>query len=112
MDAISTSSILTFLFFLCIGSLIVYFILKFDKLQRRKMQIMLKGTKDVQPLFMRRSAVQKLTTLHATGESAEQKQVRLKVAQQLDILVTEYDKGQVSLPDYCTRLNRLLGQVA
>ena len=111
MDTISASSILTFLFFLGVGSVIVYFILKFDKLQRRKMQIMLNGTKDVQPLFMRRAAVQKLTALKSINSSAEQ-QARLKVAKQLDELVADYDKGQVSLPDYCNRLNRLLAQVA
>lgn len=93
-----------------VGSIIVFLILKFDKIQRRKMNIMLTGTKDVQPLLMQKAAIHKLTAIKC-AESTPSK-VRLKVAKQLDELVEGYDKGQISLPDYCARLNRLLAQMA
>ena len=111
--SISTSSLITFFSFLVVGSVIVYLILRFDKLQRRKMNILLTGAKDVQPLFMQKAAIQKLTTLKsAANEGADDKEMRQKIAKQLDELVTDYDKGRVTLPDYCKRLNRLLAQVA
>jgi len=110
--SISTSSLITFLSFLIVGSVMVYLILRFDKLQRRKMHILLTGAKDVQPLFMQRAAIQKLTMLKPINEGDYDKEMRKRVAKQLDELVTDYDKGRVSLPDYCKRLNRLLLQVA
>jgi hypothetical protein len=109
--SISASSLITFFSFLIVGSVIVYLILRFDKLQRRKMNILLTGAKDVQPLFMQRAAIQKLTSLKAANEG-DDKEMRQKIAKQLDELVTDYDKGRVTLPDYCKRLNRLLAQVA
>jgi hypothetical protein len=60
---ISTSSLLIFFSFLVVGSVIVYLILKFDKLQRRKMRVIINGIKDVQPLFVQRASVQKLIIL-------------------------------------------------
>ncbi|WP_374951437.1 hypothetical protein [Mucilaginibacter sp.] len=110
--AFSSSPLFIPLFFLVTSAVIVYLILKFDKLQKRKMQIMLNGTKDVKPLFMQKAAVQKLATLRTIGESAKDKTDRMDVARQLDELVQVYDKGQISLPDYCNRLNRLLAKVA
>lgn len=70
---ISTSSLLTFFLFLVVGSVIVYFILKFDKLQRRKMRVILNGIKDVQPLFVQRATVQKLIILKSDTEKAEER---------------------------------------
>lgn len=70
---ISTSSLLTFFLFLVVGSVIVYFILKFDKLQRRKMRVILNGIKDVQPLFVQRATVQKLIILKSETEKAEER---------------------------------------
>ncbi|MBD1394513.1 hypothetical protein [Mucilaginibacter glaciei] len=109
---ITSSSLLTTFSFLVIGSIIVFLILKFDKLQRRKMQIMMTGTKDVQPLFMQKAAVHKLTAIKSNSVSVENSQVRMKVAKQIDELVEGYDKGEIALPEYCSRLNRLLAQVA
>ncbi|MDB5287549.1 MAG: hypothetical protein JWR05_2498 [Mucilaginibacter sp.] len=67
---ISTSSLITFFSFLVVGSVIVYFILKFDKQQRRKMRVILNGIKDVQPLFVQKATVQKLTILKSDTEKA------------------------------------------
>nr|WP_294943749.1 hypothetical protein [uncultured Mucilaginibacter sp.] len=108
MEAIFTSSIATFFFFLFIGSVIVYFILKFDKQQRNKMNTILAQTRDVQPLFMAKSINHKLKAIKPELNT----DVRRDIAKQLDELVAAYDRGQVTLPDYCHKLNSLLAQVA
>jgi len=108
MVTLDHSSVFTFLFFLVIGSVIVYFILKYDKQQRSKMDAILAQTRDVQPLFLAKAASTKLKAIKPELNSDE----RQAIAQQLDELVAAYDKGQVTLPEYCNRLNRLLAMVA
>ncbi|AMR33858.1 hypothetical protein A0256_21650 [Mucilaginibacter sp. PAMC 26640] len=102
------SPIATFIFFLLIGSLIVYFILKFDKLQRNKMKSILSKTRDVKPLLMTKAVSQKLRTIKPELNHES----RSDISKQLDELVEAFDKGQVTLPEYCSRLNRLLTMVA
>lgn len=108
METVFSSSITTFVFFLIAGSIIVYFILKYDKQQRSKMNKILAQTRDVQPLFMAKSVSTKLRAIKPELNNES----RRAIAKQLDELVEAYDKGQVSLPDYCNRLNRLLTMVA
>ena len=111
MDDFLTSSTFIFICFLVVGSAIVYLILLFDKKQRQKLNTILGQTKDVQPLFMQRAAQQKLNSIKQICEN-DTREGRLRVAQQLDELMADYDKGNISLPDYCHRLNILREQVA
>lgn len=108
MDGITNSSMITFFFFLVAGTIIVYFILKYDKQQRAKMRKILASTQDVQPLFMAKAANAKIRAIKPELNTRE----RQAIAKQLDELVAAYDKGEISLPDYCNRLNRLLSMVA
>lgn len=102
------SPLATFLFFLVIGSLIVYFILKYDKLQRTRMNAILAKTRDVKPLFMNKAMSNKLRLIKPELNLDS----RRDIAKQLDELVVAYEKGQVSLPEYCSKLNHLLAMVA
>jgi len=97
--------------FLVSGVAVMIFILQFDKRQRRKLNGIMAQAEGVQPILMRRSAVQKLHELKEICETDPQK-TRSIVAYQLEELVAEYDKGNISLTDYCNQLNRLLGMVA
>ena len=108
MEAIFSSSIATFFFFLILGSVIVYCILKFDKQQRIKMNTIMAQTRDVQPLFMAKAINHKLKVIKPELNADK----RRDIAKQLDELVAAYDRGQVTLPDYCHKLNSLLAQVA
>jgi hypothetical protein len=110
MNELFTTSTTTFFCFLVIGSAIVYLILKFDQQNRKKLNKILIQAKDVQPMYMRKSARQKVQSLKIA--CADQRVDRALVEQQLDELVKEYDKGHISLPDYCRQLNRLLEMTA
>jgi hypothetical protein len=107
----TSSSSSTFIFFAVAGSVIVYLILLFDKMQRRNLKVIISKTDDVQPLFMQKAADQKLSALKQLCNKNETAYLKL-VSKQLNELVARYDKGQMSLPDYCSRLNRLLDQVS
>ncbi|MES2266216.1 MAG: hypothetical protein V4520_05630 [Bacteroidota bacterium] len=110
MNDLFTTSTANFFYFLVAGSVLVYLILKFDKQNRKKLNKVLIEAKDVQPLYMRKSAQQKVQSLKIA--CAEQKIDRSLVEKELDELVKEYDKGHISLPDYCNKLNRLLAMTA
>ncbi|MEO7216177.1 hypothetical protein [Mucilaginibacter sp.] len=108
MNTIFTNSFTTFSFFLILGALIVYLILKFDKLQRNKMSGILAQTRDVQPLFVAKAINHKLKAIKPELNADS----RRDIAKQLDELVAAYDTGRVSLPEYCHKLNSLLAMVA
>ena len=110
MNEIFTTSTVNFFCFLVAGSTIVYLILKFDKANRKKLNDVIVQAKDVQPMLMKKSAEQKLH--HLKAARIDDKTTRTIVEQQLDELVAEYDKGHISLPDYCNKLNRLLAMTA
>ncbi|MEB0261447.1 MULTISPECIES: hypothetical protein [unclassified Mucilaginibacter] len=110
MNELFTTSTANFFYFLVIGSVLVYLILKFDKQNRKKLDKILMQAKDVQPMYMRKSAQQKVQSLKVA--CAEQKVDRAIVEKQLDELVKEYDQGHITLPDYCNQLNRLLAMTA
>jgi hypothetical protein len=108
MNAIFSNSITTFFFFLLIGTVIVYFILKYDKRQRSKMSTILAQTRDVQPLFVAKAINHKLKAIKPELNTDS----RRDIAKQLDELVAAYDSGRLSLPEYCHKLNSLLAMVA
>jgi hypothetical protein len=110
MNELFTTSTANFFYFMVAGSVIVYLILKFDKANRQKLNKVLIEAKDVQPMLMRKSAQQKLHTLKMAAK--DEKTDRTLVEKQLDELVANYDKGHISLPDYCNKLNRLLAMTA
>lgn len=110
MDQLFTISTNNFFYFLVIGSVIVYLILKFDKQNRKKLNKVMLQAKDVQPMYMRKSAQQKVQSLKVA--MADDKLDHTDVERQLDELVKQYDKGHISLPDYCNQLNRLLAMTA
>ena len=109
MDGLFASSLFSFLLFCIAGSVIVYLILDFDKKQRRKLKTILLQTDDVQPIFMVRAANQKLNAIKSICEADT---ARTQVSRQLDELVAQYDKGNITLADYCNRLSTLLAKVA
>ncbi|TWR27473.1 hypothetical protein FPZ43_13435 [Mucilaginibacter pallidiroseus] len=110
-EIVASSTTTIFLAFAVIGSVLVYLILLFDKRQRRKLKAVLSKTGDVKPLFMVRAANEKLHTIKQICDN-DASAARTLVARQLDELVADYDKGNISLNDYCNKLNRLLAMVA
>ncbi|TSD67504.1 hypothetical protein FFF34_008970 [Inquilinus sp. KBS0705] len=110
MSELFSSSLFTFCFFLVIGSVIVYLILKFDTIQRQKLNRIMASTRDVKPLFEQQATGDKLHTIKK--KCSDNAIAHKQIAQQLDELVANYDKGKISLPDYCSQLNRLLAMVA
>ena len=97
-----------FYFFLVIGSVVVYLILRFDKLQRRKQRILLKQTDDVQPLLLMQSLRQKLKRLN---EAVIQKSVKSEIGDQLKKLTTDYNRGLINMQMYNNQLNELLQRI-
>jgi hypothetical protein len=106
MNEIFTDTTSSFFYFLIAGSTIVYLILKFDKANRKKIKNVLEQSKDVQPMLLKKSAEHKIQSIKIASEN--DKLARAVVEQQLDELVAEYDKGYITLPDYCNKLNRLV----
>jgi arginase family enzyme len=110
MNEVFTTSTANFFYFLVAGSVIVYLILKFDKINRQKLNKVLLQAQDVEPMLMKKAAQHKLHALKMA--TANPKVDRSVVAKQLDELVADYDKGHISLPDYCKKLNSLLAMTA
>lgn len=97
-----------FYFFLIIGSVAVYLILRFDKQQRRKQRALLKQTNDVQPLLLIQSLGQKLNRLN---EVLVQNSTESEIGNQLKKINTEYNCGRISIQAYNNQLNELLQMV-
>lgn len=97
-----------FYFFLIIGSVAVYLILRFDKQQRRKQRALLKQTNDVQPLLLMQSLGQKLNRLN---EALVQNSTKSEIGDQLKKLSTDYNCGRISIQVYNNQLNELLYRV-
>lgn len=110
MNELFTTSTANFFYFLVIGSVLVYLIVKFDKQNRKKRNKILVQAKDVQPMYMRKAAQQKVNNIKIA--LSDEKIDRRMVEKQLDELVKEYDQGHISLPDYCNKLNQLLAMTA
>ncbi|MFD0792892.1 hypothetical protein ACFQZX_04645 [Mucilaginibacter litoreus] len=110
MNTAFTSPTAFFFYFLIVGSVIVYFILLFDKKNRQKINKVLTQAKDVQPLFMIKAAQYKMMAVK--DSFARDKISSPSVELELDKLTADYDKGLISLPDYCQQLNSLLKKTA
>lgn len=110
------------LYFLVVGSALMYFILKFDTHQHKRMRKLYKDNENLQPLFLQKSAEQKLkkinTKLYGEATPALQhttaQRVRFNgspkglVARKLAELLTDYDTGKVEIKDYNVKLTELL----
>ncbi|RFZ95100.1 hypothetical protein D0C36_06120 [Mucilaginibacter conchicola] len=110
MSELFTTPTAIFFYFLVVGSTLVYFILVFDKKNREKLSKVLVQAKDTQPMMMKKSAEHKMRALKAAVN--DRRYDHSAVEQQLDALVADYDRGLISLPDYCNRLNRLIAMTA
>jgi hypothetical protein len=119
-----------FLFFFSLtGVIVVSLILKFDKKQTIKVKTVLKETRSVPPLFMLKSTEQKIGVLKAALRyddvpqnmaaaasmaqiySNQSENTRLSKVQELKLLSSKYNNGQISIEAYNAKLDELLEQV-
>ena len=119
-----------FLFFFSLaGVVIVALILLFDKKQTIKVNIVLKESRSVPPLFMLKSTEQKISVLKtalrfedmpqnmssaasmANIYNNQMENNRQSKVQELKLLSAKYNNGQISLEAYNVKLDQLLEQV-
>jgi len=119
-----------FLFFFSLtGVVIVTLILKFDKKQTVKVNTVLKETRSVPPLFMLKSTEHKIGILKTALRfddvpqnmagaasmsniySTQSETNRLSKVQELKLLSSKYNNGQISIEAYNAKLDELLEQV-
>jgi hypothetical protein len=94
-----------FYLFLVAGSILVYLILQFDKQQRRRVNNILKQTRDVEPLLMMQclnGKINKLNNALITGNA------ETLTAEQLRKLTTDYNYGRINMQTYNDELSELL----
>ena len=101
----NTKTMDLFYFFLILGSIAVYLILRFDKQQRRKANTLLHQTNDVQPLFLIKSLEQKLNRLNAVLAVNTTESV---VGDRLKKITADYNHGHINIQAYNNRLSELL----
>jgi hypothetical protein len=118
------------IFFFCavVGAAIVILILKFDKKQTNKVNTLLKEAYSTPPLFQLKSTEQKITLLktalryddmpqnmagagtmadiYSPNESRRQTKV-----QELKLLSSKYNNGQISIDIYNRKLDELVKQI-
>jgi hypothetical protein len=113
------------LYFLIVGSALMFYILKFDTHQHKRMSKLYKENEDLQPLFLKKSAEQKLKTLNtklygvANPAPTESEATRVSlngspkglVARQLAELIHNYDAGTVDIKTYNAGLSEMLAKV-
>jgi hypothetical protein len=118
------------IFFLCavVGAAIVILILKFDKKQTTKVNTLLKEAHSSPPLFQLKSTEQKIALLKtvlryddvpqnmsAAGTMADiysQKESRRQTkVQELKLLSSKYNDGQITIEAYNRKLDELIAQV-
>jgi hypothetical protein len=116
-----------FLFFFSVTAvIIVVLILKFDKKQTVKVNTVLKETRSVPPLFKLKSTEQKINVLKevlryddvpqnmaaaasmANIYNNQNENNRLSKVQELKLLSSKYNNGQISLDAYNVKLDELL----
>ncbi len=97
-----------FYLFLVIGSVVVYLILRFDKLQRRKQRMLLKQANNVQPLLLMQSLQQKLSRLN---KAMVHNSTQSKIGNQFKKISADYNRGQINMQVYCNQLNELLQRI-
>jgi len=116
-------------FFSVTGVVIITLILKFDKRQTIKVNAVLKETRSVPPLFMLKSTEQKISILKAALRfddvpqnmagaasmaniySTQSESKRLSKVQELKLLSSRYNNGQISIEAYNEKLDDLLDQL-
>ena len=99
-------------------------ILQFDKKQSIRLNKILKETRDVQPLFLMRSAEEKLRNLNVSlygnmlaGSDAQggrvyiNESIRQIASTRLTETVNSYHAGEIQLKEYNTRLNEITAMV-
>ena len=111
------------LYFLGAALLIACIFLILDTKQNRRVGSIVRETKNVQPLFLLRSAEQKLNTLNTllygylpvgNDHSSNSKTIRMNedsrqlLSAQLNAIMDEYKNGEISLQTYNARLNELI----
>jgi hypothetical protein len=118
------------IFFLCavVGAAIVILILKFDKKQTNKVNTFLKEAYSTPPLFQLKSTEQKIALLktalryddqpqNMTGAGSmadiySQNETRRQTkVQELKLLSSKYNNGQISIEAYNRKLDELIKQV-
>lgn len=119
------------IFALCavVGAAIVILILKFDKQQTTKVNAVLKEAHSVPPLFLLKSTEQKIDTLKVAlryddvpqnmSSAGTMKDIygsvhearRQNKVQELKLLSSKYNNGQISIEAYNAKLDELLIQV-
>jgi hypothetical protein len=102
-----------FYLFLVVGVIIVFMIIQYDKLNRKKVNDILRANKNVPPLFMLRSAELKVIAIKAAlntinGDSAELDETKKAITQQLDKLMYAYQNRDIALAAYYAKLGALL----
>ncbi len=112
------------IYFLAFSVVTMGLILQFDKKQSVRINRILKETRDVQPLFLMRSAEEKLRNLNdslysnmVVGSDVRVRSVyinesiRQLAATRLTKLVNSYHSGEIQLKEYNTRLNEITAMV-
>jgi len=111
------------LYFFGIAVLVASVFLMLDVQQTRRVNKLVKETKNVQPLFLQRSIEQKLNTLNSLlyGSATQPGMVQVPVNRslsdrtrqelsiRLNIVISERNSGKISLQDYNGKLNDLMG---
>lgn len=110
----------TIIYFLVFSVVTMGLILQFDKKQSIRLNKILKETRDVQPLFLMRSAEEKLRNLNislygnmaagADGQSNRvyiNESIRRLATTRLTETVNSYHAGEIQLKEYNTRLNEI-----
>lgn len=114
----------TIIYFLAFSVVTMGLILQFDKKQSIRLNKILKETRDVQPLFLMRSAEEKLRNLNINlygnmmaGSNMQGSRVyinegiRQLAATRLTETVNSYHSGEIQLKEYNTRLNEITDMV-
>jgi hypothetical protein len=118
-----------FFFFLVAGVTILVLILKFDKKQTVKVNAVLRESRSVPPIFLLKSTEQKIAALKITLRfddvpqnmaaaatmanlyNNKNESLRLSKVQELKVLSSKYNNGQISIEAYNVKLDELLDMV-
>jgi uncharacterized membrane protein YhiD involved in acid resistance len=101
-------------YFAIAGVVIIILMIQYDHIQRKRLKKVLKQTNNVEPLFMIKSAGQKLNTLKATMADYEKNLARIndngvldKVKARLEETMHAYNEGRMPLNQYYDRLSNM-----
>lgn len=117
-----------FFFFLVAGVTLIILILKFDKKQTVKVRTVLRESRSVPPMFLLKLTEKKIETLKimlryddvpknmgtttiSVAYSSKNETLRLSKVQELKVLSSKYNNGQISIETYSVKLDELLDMV-